>query len=73
MTDKTDKLEQRVTELEEKFVFQAETIDSLNDIVTRQWTEIDRLTRRLKDLDDQMYALENETGGAPAHQRPPHY
>lgn len=63
----------RLAELESKFSFQAETIEALNDTVTKQWTEIDRLKRKIGDLDGQVYTLESNADGASPDQKPPHY
>mgnify|MGYP000288929988 CR=1 FL=1 len=69
-----DALDERLRLLEEKVAFQDETIETLNQTVTDQWKLIDRLKKRLKDMDDQIYELENNAGmNAPANQKPPHY
>jgi len=62
----------RLAELESRSAFQQETIESLSDMVSKQWKEIDRLKKVMKTLDDQMYELEQNTGQAPT-QKPPHY
>lgn len=73
MTD-LSKMDDRLCALEEKVAFQEETIETLNQTVTDQWKLIDRLQKRLKDMDDQIYELENNASmNAPANQKPPHY
>ena len=64
-------LEDRVAELEVKFAFQQDTIDSLNQTVTEQWAEIDTLKRQSTHLKSQLEALED--GGDVVETRPPHY
>lgn len=70
-----DKLEQRVMELETQLAFQQDTIDNLNEIVTKQWSMMENQQKQIKHMDDQIYAIETQTGtaGAPQQERPPHY
>jgi len=69
-----NKLRARLDELEVKFAFQQETIESLNNTVTDQWTVIDRLSKALERLQDQVIELEDTTGGTdPGNIKPPHY
>ncbi|WP_417449181.1 SlyX family protein [Kordiimonas sp.] len=70
MSNDTDS---RMADLEMKFAFQQETIDSLNDIVTKQWALIDRLTRRLDKLQGEMAELEAGRSDNKADPPPPHY
>ncbi len=67
-----DHTEQRLSELEIQVTQQNQTIDSLNEVVVRQWSEIDRLSRQVKVLAEQVLSLEDE---ATPHKvtRPPHY
>ena len=63
----------RIEDLEVKFAFQQETIDSLNETVTRQWAQIDRLMRRLDSLQSEMADLEAGRTDSKGEPRPPHY
>ncbi len=72
MTD-TEQLETRLTELESRFAFQQEANDSLSDMVSKQWREIDRLTKLVKRLDGQLFDLEQNIGGPAGDKPPPHY
>ncbi len=64
----------RLDELEVKFAFQQETIESLNTIVTDQWSVIDRLEKTLSHLQDQVIELEDTAGASdPGNIKPPHY
>ena len=65
-------LEDRLAELEVKFAFQQETIDSLNQTVTEQWGEIDKLRQQSTHLKSQLEAME-DGGGDVVETRPPHY
>jgi len=64
--------DQRFGELEIQIAQQNQTIDHLNDAVVSQWKEIDRLTRQVKILTEQVLSLEDE---ASPHKitKPPHY
>ncbi len=64
--------DQRLSELEIQIAQQNQTIDHLNDAVVAQWKEIDRLTRHIKILNEQVLSLEDE---ALPHKdtKPPHY
>lgn len=76
MTETDPKLTEiasRLDELESKVMFQQDTIDSLNEIITEQWKFIDRLKLQITKLDDQLYELEMASSGASANPKPPHY
>nr|WP_281500851.1 SlyX family protein [Kordiimonas marina] len=71
VTDKQD-LAARLDDLEVRFAFQEEAIESLSDIASRQWKEIDRLQKALGLLGDRVAELEEGEDGVPVD-RPPHY
>jgi SlyX protein len=67
-------MQQRIAELETQLAFQEDTLQTLNEIVTRQQQQIDKLERevqallaQLRQLSDAMQKPEGEE--AP----PPHY
>ena len=65
-----------LTALEEKLLFQEDTIQKLDDVVRKQYDAIDRLTRRLKALEDKVNRLQEEVESQPAtvvDEKPPHY
>jgi SlyX protein len=67
-------MQDRVAELEVRVAFQDKTIQELNEVVTRQQREIDRLVRELETLKVQVRAL----APSPVVSRdeetpPPHY
>lgn len=66
--------EGRVDDLEIKFSFQQEMIDSLNETVTKQWQEIDQLKRYIERLEGRLQDMA-DSSGAPAGDEPPppHY
>lgn len=62
-------LEDRVATLEGHIAHQEATQQDMSDMIARQWDEIDRLTRTLKLLHDQV----RDAQPAPEVQKPPHY
>jgi len=64
----------RITELEIQLVHQTATIDELNDVVARQWQEIDRLKKQMSQLTGRLEQVEDIIPkGAGDDQPPPHY
>ncbi len=68
----TQELESRVVDLEIQITHQANTIDDLSQMVSRQWEMIDRLSRQVTLLQDTLVELE-ENIGPPGNEKPPHY
>lgn len=71
MTD-VNALSERIDTLEMRLAYQDEAIETLNQTITSQWTEIDRLTRQVADLKERMQNAESNVAG-PANEPPPHY
>ena len=67
--------QERITELESRVAFQEDTLDKLNDIVSNQEIEIERLTRMLKLMNQQLKSLSTDlpTGSPDNEPPPPHY
>jgi len=71
MTD-TNALSERIDALEMRLTYQDESIETLNQTVTAQWAEIDRLRRQVAELKEQLQdAVRNASG--PVNEPPPHY
>lgn len=73
-----EQLLEQLIELQSQFAFQEELLRELDDVVTRQQTQIDAMERELRLHRDKLIdVLENlpEKEGAAASQdeRPPHY
>ena len=67
-------MNQRVTDLEIRFMHQERTIQELNDIVCRQELIIEKLGRELRALQEQMkQILPSLTRPAEEEEPPPHY
>lgn len=67
--------QERINELETRVAFQEELLDKLNDAVSRQELEIEKLTRIVKVLNQQLKTLRlDDAGTAPEDEPPPpHY
>jgi SlyX protein len=68
-----DTVSTRVTALEERVAYQDETIEALNQTITKQWAQIDKLTRLVEALTDRLRETEAKAAQGPATERPPHY
>jgi SlyX protein len=71
MSDVSD-LSERIDALEMRLAYQDLTIETLNQTITAQWTEIDRLTRQVAELKERLQEAESNAPG-PANEPPPHY
>ena len=64
-------LEARIETLETRVAYQEHTIEALNQALTAQWKEIDRLTRELVRLGHRLAAPQNAIPPSPGDQPPP--
>ena len=67
-----DALNERIDALEMRLTYQDVTIETLNQTITAQWVEIDRLTRQVAKLKERLQEAESNPMG-PANEPPPHY
>ena len=65
-------LNERIDALEMRLTYQDEAIETLNQTITKQWLEIDRLTRQIAELKVRLQEAESHAPG-PANEPPPHY
>ena len=63
---------ERIDALEMRLTYQDVTIETLNQTITAQWVEIDRLTRQVAELKERLREAESSAPG-PANEPPPHY
>ncbi len=63
----------RVDDLEVKYAFQQDTIDSLNETVTQQWQTIEQLQRTIERLEGRIVELGEWQGAGGDEPPPPHY
>lgn len=67
-------MEERLNELELRFMQQEQTIQELNEAVYRQEQTIMKLEREFALLSSQLRIMASSTeGGADEEERPPHY
>lgn len=67
-------MEERITELELRFMHQEQTINELNETVCRQERAIVRLERELSRLGEQFLTMSPSINRTPAEEEPPpHY
>ena len=67
-----DALSERIDALEMRLTYQDVTIETLNQTITTQWVEIDRLTRQVYELKERLQDAESNAPG-PVNEPPPHY
>lgn len=70
-----DGIFKQLIELESKVAFQEDTVDSLNDVVSKQQQDILQLKQQMKSLVDELknVLVELDGGSSPVEQKPPHY
>jgi SlyX protein len=67
-------MNERLTELEVRVAFQEKTIQDLNEVVTHQQRQIDRLTQELEAMKSRLAALAPSMVIPPEEEKPPpHY
>jgi uncharacterized coiled-coil protein SlyX len=62
-------LEQRIVDLELRFMRAEKTIEELNDVIVERGKAVDRLEREVKALREHVLSADD----APKNERPPHY
>ncbi|MDE1151021.1 MAG: SlyX family protein [Micavibrio sp.] len=69
--------DEKITRLEEALMYQEEQINTLHEMVTRQWDEIDMLKKHIRELQGTVAEVtENQTlstAEQSARDKPPHY
>ena len=65
-------LSERIDAIEMRLTYQDETIETLNQTITAQWVEIDKLTRQIAELKERLQEAGSRAPG-PANEPPPHY
>lgn len=69
----TDTLSARLDTLEMRAAHQDRIIEDLNQTITAQWQQIDRLTREIVRLGDRVREAEASAAPSGAEPPPPHY
>jgi uncharacterized coiled-coil protein SlyX len=65
-------LNERINALEMRLTYHDEAIETLNQTITKQWLEIDRLKRQLSEMKERLQDAESHAPG-PTNEPPPHY
>jgi uncharacterized coiled-coil protein SlyX len=65
--------DQRLNDLEIRFMEQDQKLAELSDMVSRQWDEIEALKRQLHRAKDRIISLEDALPDTNAIEKPPHY
>ena len=65
--------EETIARLEEQAYFQEKLLAQLNEALTFQQGQIDRLERRLALLEETMASVRDASQASPANTLPPHY
>jgi SlyX protein len=71
MTDQAD-ISERLDALETRIAFQDQAIEELNTTITAQWRQIDLLTRKLEQMEEQVRSGVHIADPA-SEPPPPHY
>ena len=68
-----DQLEQQLFDLQTRLAFQEDSLQALNDIVTRQQQQIENLHELSKSQRSQLELMTDTMGGTQVDEKPPHY
>ncbi len=66
-------IEQRLIEMETRFLYQEHTIEQLNQVVCAQQDEIRQLKATLDAVSKNLKQLFEHTSDIRPHEKPPHY
>ncbi|OYZ18620.1 MAG: hypothetical protein B7Y39_13280 [Bdellovibrio sp. 28-41-41] len=66
-------IEQRLIEMETRFLYQEDTIEQLNQVVCAQQDEIRQLKATLDVVSKNLKQLFEHTSDIRPHEKPPHY
>lgn len=75
MTSSTelDQLKEQLFDLQTQMAFQEDTLQALNDIVTRQQQQIENLHELSNSQKSQLELMTETVAGAQVDEKPPHY
>jgi SlyX protein len=64
----------RIDTLEMRLTYQDAVIEDLNETITAQWKQIDRLVHQVRSLGDRIQGTQDGAGSQDQHEPPPpHY
>jgi len=70
---KIEALNDRIEALETRAAYQDKMLDDLNATITDQWKQIERLTRQVARLEEQLQDLRASASPGGEQEPPPHY
>lgn len=73
MSDEIQKLKAQLVELQTQLSFQEDIISTLNEEVLRQQTDIERLSLRFENINEQLVNAVEQMSEKIGDERPPHY
>ncbi len=73
MSGETGMIEQRLTEMETRFLYQEDTIEQLNQVVCQQQDQIQQLKATLEIVAKNLKHLLEQSSDIRPHEKPPHY
>ena len=66
-------VKQQLIDLQSQLAFQEDTIQALNEVVTRQQQQINNLDELCRNQKSQMELMNSEMGKEAVDEKPPHY
>lgn len=73
MSDEIEKLKLQLVELQTQLAFQEDTINTLNDELLKQQSDLERLTLRFDNISEQLTSTVEQMNEKIENERPPHY
>lgn len=74
MSDESiQQLQQQLVELQMQLSFQEDTVQALNDVITRQQQQIENLYEQFNNQKLQLDQINNDMDKGSNEERPPHY
>ncbi|CAH0990820.1 Protein SlyX [Sinobacterium norvegicum] len=73
MEKKIEFLEEQIIDLQTRVLFQEDTLQELDDIITKQQRQIDALERYCRLLKDSVEGMKSGEEGEVSNDPPPHY
>jgi len=73
MSDEIEKLKLQLVELQTQLAFQEDTINTLSSELLKQQNDLERLTLRFDNINEQLTSTVEQMNEKVGEERPPHY
>jgi len=73
MSDEIEKLKLQLVELQTQLAFQEDTINTLSSELLKQQNDLERLTLRFDNINEQLTSTVEQMSEKVGEERPPHY